>query len=359
MRRLLLAAGCLTLALVPLQLAARSASKFQDPLDTPAKMRTSPDKRPLMAVTPAGERLVAVGSRGVIILSDDRGRTWSQAKVPVQSDLLAVSFPTPKEGWAVGHDGVVLHSADGGKVWVKQFDGRMAGDAFKAFYAAMGPEGAAAQAEIGRNYRVPAALPWLDVWFETPLVGYVVGSYGMLAATTDGGKSWEPWLHRIDNGEALNLNAIRSISGNIYIAGERGQIYRFDRTRGHFTRTDTGYLGSFFGMDGANETLLAYGLRGTVFRSTDSGTSWHAFKIPTAQTITAGIARPDGKGFVLADAVGQLLLIDNTATSVNLLPESTTLRATGIAPVGLDAFAVTGLEGIRIVTPNAAAVNTR
>ena len=34
---------------------------------------------------------------------------WS---VPVSSDLVAVAFPTPQQGWAVGHDGVILASAD-------------------------------------------------------------------------------------------------------------------------------------------------------------------------------------------------------------------------------------------------------
>ncbi|TLZ51030.1 MAG: hypothetical protein E6K22_12255 [Gammaproteobacteria bacterium] len=42
----------------------------------------------LIAVAAAGPRLVAVGDRGVIVLSDDRGRTWAQAlDVPTQALL--------------------------------------------------------------------------------------------------------------------------------------------------------------------------------------------------------------------------------------------------------------------------------
>ncbi|WP_430515935.1 WD40/YVTN/BNR-like repeat-containing protein, partial [Pseudomonas fluorescens] len=46
----------------------------------------------LLAVTRAGERLVAVGERGIVLLSDDSGVSWRQAKVPVSVSLTAVQF---------------------------------------------------------------------------------------------------------------------------------------------------------------------------------------------------------------------------------------------------------------------------
>jgi len=60
------------------------------------------------------ERLVGVGSRGHVLTSDVRGKTWLQRPVPVSTDLVAVNFPTANQGWAVGHDGVALSSTDGG-----------------------------------------------------------------------------------------------------------------------------------------------------------------------------------------------------------------------------------------------------
>ncbi|MES2943818.1 MAG: glycosyl hydrolase, partial [Pseudomonadota bacterium] len=38
-----------------------------------------------LAVTRAGKRLVAVGERGTVLLSDDNGVSWRQASVPVQA----------------------------------------------------------------------------------------------------------------------------------------------------------------------------------------------------------------------------------------------------------------------------------
>jgi photosystem II stability/assembly factor-like uncharacterized protein len=62
----------------------------------------------LTGIARAGKRLVAVGERGIVVLSDDDGATWRQASVPVSVTLAAVQFPTPTQGWVVGHYGVVL-----------------------------------------------------------------------------------------------------------------------------------------------------------------------------------------------------------------------------------------------------------
>ena len=66
---------------------------------------------------------MAAGWRGLIALSDDEGRSWRQAEVPVREDLTALSFPTPAHGWAVGNEGVLLETTDGGAHWAKRLDG--------------------------------------------------------------------------------------------------------------------------------------------------------------------------------------------------------------------------------------------
>ncbi|WP_220636596.1 WD40/YVTN/BNR-like repeat-containing protein [Georgfuchsia toluolica] len=339
-----------------LALPVSAESKFHDPLDTPAEMRSNVTKRPLMALTKAGERIVAVGSRGLIIGSDDHGKTWTQAQVPVQSDLLAVHFPTANEGWAVGHEGVVLHSADGGKTWTKQLDGRMSGKSFKAFYgksAASAEDSSAMQAhavQLELNYKAGPALPFLDVWFEDAQKGYVVGSFGMIAATTDGGKSWEPWLHRIDNSLYLNLNVIRVIGSDVFIVGERGLIYRLDRGRERFDKIDTGFIGSFFGITGNSQALIAYGLEGAAYRSGNMGKSWEALGMPSNQTLAAGIPLSDGEGFVLVDAAGQFLLSDKSGKNFRVQRADKPMRMTGIVSVAPRTVLVTGLGGVRSET---------
>uniref|UniRef100_UPI00036A9E88 WD40/YVTN/BNR-like repeat-containing protein n=1 Tax=Pseudomonas putida TaxID=303 RepID=UPI00036A9E88 len=98
-----------------------------DVLAQPALQGPQALRAVLQDVARADARLVAVGERGVVLLSDDNGATWRQATaVPVSVSLTAVQFIDARNGWAVGHAGVVLHSQDGGEHWSVQLDGKRA-----------------------------------------------------------------------------------------------------------------------------------------------------------------------------------------------------------------------------------------
>jgi hypothetical protein len=181
---------------------------FIDPLDRPASSIGNLMGAHLNSVTTADKRLIAVGARGLIIVSDNAGATWTQVSTPVSSDLLAVHFPTAKQGWAVGHDGVILHSADGGGSWVKQFDGNAASKMLIEHFdklAAAGDETATSfQEGIKLNYQDGPEQALMGVWFSDENNGVVVGTFGTLLATHDGGKTWESWMERADNPEFLH-----------------------------------------------------------------------------------------------------------------------------------------------------------
>jgi photosystem II stability/assembly factor-like uncharacterized protein len=341
-------------ALPGLALAAdASPATFQDPLDTPALMRTRVAERPLMAITRAGKRLIGVGLRGLIITSDDEGKTWKQSKVPVQCDLLAGQFPTDADGWVVGHDGVVLHSADAGATWEKQLDGRSEEELFKTFYAQPGVVDAKLlpdiKTTIASNFRSGPSLPLLDVWFEDTQRGFAVGSYGMFIGTIDGGRTWEPWLHRIDNSQGLNLNAVRAIGGEVFIAGEQGLVYRLDRAQGYFRKSVSGYAGSFFGIAGdpAGDSLLAFGLRGVVYRSVDHGMTWKQLPNPSDSTITAGVFMADPPGFALVTEVGDIFTTDRAAKGYQRVTVDEPMPLTGILQLDRSEFLIAGRDGAR------------
>ena len=59
----------------------------------------------LLDIAAAGERLVAVGERGHILVSEERGESWRQVEVPTTAMLTRVFFFDETLGWAVGHDG--------------------------------------------------------------------------------------------------------------------------------------------------------------------------------------------------------------------------------------------------------------
>lgn len=333
---------------VNLNIAADPRGGFQDPLDTPAIQQSSPQEQALIGLTKAGDRLVAVGLRGLIIYSDD-GKEWAQAEVAVQSDLLAVHFPTATHGWAVGHDGVILHSSDAGETWIKQTDGREAEQIHRKFYRARAEAGEEAAIDalslIDLNYRSGPSLPYLDVWFEDTLKGFAVGSFGNIAATVDGGKTWLPWFDRIENIEALHLNSIRTIAGETYIAAERGYIFRLDRAAQRFVPIETGYAGSFFGITGDENALLAFGLRGTVYASSDAGNSWSRVPTPSESTITAGSVYGNSR-FVLANNSGQFLITNGQRSKFDLVSPSNYMRFTSLVLSDDGSIVTTGLSGI-------------
>jgi photosystem II stability/assembly factor-like uncharacterized protein len=340
------------LFLVLLTLAAPATDRrFQDPLDVAAERVVSPSTNPVMAMARAGNRLVGVGMRGLIIVSDDDGGQWRQVVSPVQSDLTAVHFPTATSGWAVGHDGVILHSADGGLSWIKQADGRTLAGELANYYReriAKGDKAAQVYADqIDLNYKNGPVLPWLDVWFEDERRGFAVGSFGMIIATNDGGKTWQPWLDRVDNPDFLNLNAIRAIDGALYIAGEHGMVYVLNRTQDRFVVSSTGYKGSFFGIDGVQGALVAFGMRGTIYRSDNRGATWEAVASGSPATLT-GAAVTKEQHLLLTSVAGRLLSSKDGGRSFQVVPVEFPMLYNGVVDLGDGKLVLYGLNGARV-----------
>lgn len=326
---------------------------FTDPLDAPAEKVDRLTERPLLGLVRAGTRLIAVGSRGLIVYSDDGGKQWVQATVPVQSDLVAVRFPAADEGWAVGHDGVVLHSVDAGASWTKQFDGRMAAEAFKRYYETQVDLSDDVRAEglrmVGLNFADGPALPFLDVCFLDRKVGYAVGSFGNLIATEDGGRTWQPRFHRIDNPDALNLNGIRMIDGQVYIAAERGVVFRLDHELGRFVPLHTGYAGSLFGIAGSADRLISFGLRGVIYISHDHGQSWTQLQVPSKATLNSAIADPRDRSTVLVNSAGQVLEVPANADRISIRAQWRGARAAALEFNDAGEVLVAGPAGVKKV----------
>ncbi|KXU82940.1 hypothetical protein CI15_27855 [Paraburkholderia monticola] len=334
--------------------AVVSKDPFVDPLDAPAIMHTQVAGRPMMTVARAGTRLVAVGMRGLIAVSDDQGKSWSQVAAPVRSDLVALSFPTSRDGWAVGHDGVVLHTADGGRNWVHQFDGRMAAASLVNTYKARIAAGDTALQpyadQLLLNYKAGPSLPLLSVWFADAQHGMAVGPFGTAIATDDGGKSWQPILERIDNPQFLHLNAVCGVAGDVFIAGEKGTVFRLDKVSGKFAPVETGYAGSFFGMTGDARALFAYGLRGTIYRSTDRGASWVPLKSPLHGAVTSAAPIESRHLVMFVTSSGEATLYDETTDTFRPLKTSRPAAFTGVLAPNDDALVLTSLEGASLVS---------
>lgn len=345
-------ARCALMALA-FVLPAVACAGFADVLDTPASMSPLASHGLLNGVALAGKRVVAVGQRGQVVYSDDAGATWRQAAVPVASDLVAVCFPTPQQGWAVGHDGVVLHSSDGGATWARQLDGRRVGELMLEQLharAAGNPSGsdadaAASRDEVERIAAQGAENPFLDVWFADEHNGYIVGAFNLIFRTTDGGQSWVSWFDRTDNPDRLHLYAVRGIGSDVYITGEQGLLLKLDRQSERFRAIQTPYKGTYFGVVGTRDAVVVYGLRGNAYRSSDAGAHWLAVDTGIQEGITGGTVF-GAQGLALVSQAGSLLVSHDSGEHFTVYRQAKPEPSSAVAVVG-DVVVTAGALGVK------------
>jgi photosystem II stability/assembly factor-like uncharacterized protein len=328
------------------------AADYVDVLDLPARASALAVRSPLLDVANAGQRLVAVGQRGHILYSDDCGRQWQQASVPVSSDLSAVYFASPQQGWAVGNDGVILHSRDAGVTWNKQLDGRQIGALLVRHYTALATAEPANEqwpllvADGQRLVEEGADKPLLDVWFADDKVGYVVGVFNLILRTEDGGQSWTPFQDRTDNPQNFHLNAIASTGDALYIAGEQGLLLKWEAAQQRFTALATPYQGSFFGVVGKPGEVVVYGLRGNALRSTDGGSSWTPFDIGLQVSVTAAAIDAQGH-YRLFTQAGHMLADQRDNAQLQLMPQQNPSPIAGATLAVDGSLVVVGTRGAR------------
>ncbi|MFC5695938.1 YCF48-related protein [Pseudomonas sp. GCM10022186] len=336
------------LALLAGQAGAQQA--FIPPMEKPSLQSPLAIRAPLNALAQAGGRLIAAGQRGHILYSDD-GQAWTQAQVPVSSDLTALAFPSASQGWAVGHEGVVLHSDDGGKTWSKQLDGRQIADLLVTYYGnPADPDDPQAQ-RLKQDAEFFAAQgadkPLLDVWFEDERNGFAIGAFNLILRTGDGGKSWTPWLDRVDNPRGMHLYGLRPAEGSLFMVGEQGLVLKLDAARQRFASLELPYQGTLFGVLGDDDLVLVYGLRGNAYRSLDGGASWSRADTGIEAGITGGVIADDGS-IVLVGQAGQVLRSTDRGATFSLVKVDRVAPNFAVAPAAGGAVALAGLGTVRI-----------
>lgn len=377
-----------------------AAEDKNDYLNLPAVKSTRVLRSILMDVVNTGESLVAIGERGYIAVSKDKGNSWIQSTVPNSVTLTAVDFPTARQGWAVGHQAVVLHTSDGGKTWEKQIDGFEVNKLMLADVKRMTEikksQVEAAEGELKENLEEEitnlifmnddwavqveegASTPFMDVCFLNENKGFVVGAFGMIFKTEDGGKTWVPMVVQIPNSYGYHYFGIARSDKWLFIAGESGMIFRSSDEGENWERLESPYEGTFFGVDCSPDGSLVviYGLRGNVFRSTDGGQTWQQSELATKITVLGGKIFDDGSVWLVtangalfrsADSAASFTEVKSDKSAYPALLEADTgvvmspkvnlpkmpPAAIAIEDAGEGNIIVCGLLGLTIVSPDA------
>lgn len=351
--RTLSALTALSVVSVVSQLSA--AAPIGDPLQRPALPSARAATSMMTAVTRAGDKLVAVGERGLILVSADGGSQWTQAKVPVSVLLTGVRFATPLRGWVVGHSGVVLSTSDGGMTWALQLDGVRVAEIMRA--AADKAKGDPAQIErlrvdADRLVREGADKPFLDLDVESERVVTVIGAFGLALRSEDGGASWQSWSDRIPNAGGSHLYSIGRKGDTVVIAGEQGIVCRSSDHGEDFIAKAIPAKTSNFGLVVVSEHhWMVYGLRGKAFVSEDGGDSWQSVSIDESASLTAGLRREDGS-IVLASQAGALFVSTDGGHAFKKLAVPNPSPIIGIAEAPDGRLVTAGVRGVaRIEVP--------
>lgn len=326
----------LTIGLFPLAYAESKTS-----LQIPALRSSIASKTLLTDSVRLSDRVVAVGSNGVILYSKD-GVEWIQAEVPTQVLLTTLFFIDDREGWAAGHDTLILHTTDGGETWAIQYEDPITGG--------------------------DLPKPILDIYFKDKRHGWAIGAFSLMLATRDGGVTWETvdtselydLLEKLGAEPEANFNAFYPFDDGFFIVGELGTLLYYrtaaeEDTDGESaaidgnleSAADTGaaaapatgderaegsvagpwrvfespYAGSFFGVKRLrNGEILIYGLRGHLFRATRLGDPWVQIDTGDRTANINDVIELSSGEVIAVGAGGTLFRIDLQANKAVLIP---------------------------------------
>ncbi|MBM4246341.1 MAG: hypothetical protein FJ148_21500 [Deltaproteobacteria bacterium] len=230
----------------------------------------------------SAEKAIIVGYGGKILLTSDAGRTWEVAQSNTDGAIYKLAMTDASSGWAVGQSGLVLRTTDGGKTWQKMDAGTDA-SLFSIYAAspqrlvAVGEKATVLSTEDGgatwRTVKIEAkakeagsdeamqGLSDTDVIAQDPALyavrfvdektGWIVGEFGKILHTTDGGKTWIeqqntllgdeivdaldlPTFYDIDCVDAQECVTV-GLDGRIAATTDGGKTWAFQEVEGDFS----------------------------------------------------------------------------------------------------------------------------
>lgn len=331
-------------------------------LATPAEPVAQADKAVMIGLARAGERLVAVGERGLVLLSDDNGQHWRQAQVPVSVSLTAVQFVDARHGWAVGHSGVVLSTVDGGEHWVSQLDGRQVAQieldtAHREQAAARDADTAEQRVHNAERLVAEGAdKPFLALHFVDAQRGLVIGAYGLALQTLDGGASWQSLMGHIDNPGGAHLYSIVQQGPRWFLAGEQGYLARSEDDGASFSALESPYSGTFFTLQTrADGALLVAGLKGYAFLSIDGGEHFERLAVPMPVSFSDAVHLADGRTLLANQAGGLFVSAEQGPATVQPFSQPLGKPVSSLIQAADGSLVVAGFTGLlRLPLPSIA-----
>jgi membrane protein len=231
----------------------------------------------------SGSRAWIAGDRGMLLFSENRGETWQIRKLG-EFNLNDICMIDGDRGFIASDSGVILNTADGGKSWnVQSIEGSTANFIALCFRGALGmAAGNRGTALISENTGASWKLMQISaarrgnlladlkaVFFSPDRRVWIAGDNGLIMASGDNGKTWEPRpFMQTSYSAGLFTSPERG-----FIAGNKGVI--LSTTDGGETwkkkQIAADRINRLAAVDGA---IIAAGNNGLFMASADGGATW-------------------------------------------------------------------------------------
>lgn len=246
-------------------------------------------KRPFVAVTCLdNQRLWAAGQAGQIAMTADGGKTWKTVTSGTDRQLLDIDFADANVGLAVGDYGRIIRTTDGGNTWSP---------------VAVPPD-TKLPPDIAEVVE-PGDILFYAVHFADAQHAWVVGEFGVILASSDGGQTFVPQTSPVET----------TLFGVYFADAQRGwatgmEATLLQTTDGGVTwtkvpvETPKGFALALYdiAVDDDSKVGWAVGNNGYLLNSMDAGQTWQRAQVSKqlGSVWFRGVSiLPDGRGFAV------------------------------------------------------------
>lgn len=150
----------------------------------------------------------------------------------------------------------------------------------------------------------------------------------------------------LDNERRFHLYAVTGDDTQRYIAGEQGLLLRLDATANRFTKVETPYAGTYFGLDVKGPRLVAYGLRGNAYAQTDPSGPWNKVETGIDANLVAAVQTADNQ-LMLVSQAGQVLAVSEDLRTSTPVKTSVTGEVLGAVSNGTRGIVLAQMGGVK------------